>query len=65
MHHNGTTENRRWLVERWGTQLANAARVPRIFQCGDRIYRHHVRVVITADHTQICAQLVDERALND
>lgn len=47
MHHQlagGGT--RRWQVEQDGILYLNAARVPRIFERGGRVLRHHVEVVV-------------------
>ncbi len=37
---------RKWLVEKDGTIYINAARVPRIFEQGGQVLRHHVRLVV-------------------
>ena len=40
---------RPWRCSRNGVEYINAARVPRIFTCGDDVHRHHVELVITPE----------------
>lgn len=45
-HHLKGGGQRRWRLERDGILYLNAARVPRIFDRGERILRHHVELVL-------------------
>jgi uncharacterized protein (TIGR04168 family) len=59
MHHalkGGGT--RKWKLIRDDVVYVNAARVPRIFNEGDRVQRHHVRLALDADEVVASEKLV-------
>ena len=53
MHHRGHGGRRRWTTRMWGTQVVNAARVPRVYERGSATWHHHVRVDIEGEQVRI------------
>jgi len=52
-HHLRGGGKRRWQLEDEGVLYVNAARVPRIFERGQRILRHHVELTINNDGAKV------------
>jgi hypothetical protein len=52
--------DRNWRTDVEGTSYVNSARVPRIFAGSDDVYRHHIRVTISACEISIEEVLVPQ-----